>query len=72
MSSRTPYPPAGFNRDDAAEYLSVSVRTLDDIQATGNLIPKRLGARRVYLREDLEEFLRQLPDWERQAKSKST
>lgn len=65
MASRTPYPPAGFNRADAAEYLSVSARTLDDIQATGDLIPKKLGARRVYLREDLEEYLRGLPDWER-------
>jgi excisionase family DNA binding protein len=67
MSARTSYAPAGFNREDAADYLGISPRKLDEIQAAGELIAKQLGARRMFLREDLEQYLRDLPDWERRS-----
>lgn len=63
MSHRAFYPPAGFDRDAAAEYLSISPRKLDEVQAKGDLIPKKFGSRRIYRREDLEAFLLKLPDW---------
>lgn len=65
--SRPPvyYPPAGFDLDRAADYLSISVRALDELQRQGHIIPKKLGSRRVYLRKDLEDYLERLPDWER-------
>ena len=59
------YAPAAFDRDSAAAYLSISPRSLDELQAKGELIPKQLGAKRLYLRRDLEEFAERLPDWER-------
>lgn len=61
----THYPPAGFDLDRAADYLSISPRLLADLQRQGHLIPKKLGSKRLYLRKDLEEYLDQLPDWER-------
>lgn len=58
------YAPAAFDRDAAAAYLSISPRSLEDLQRQGHLIPKKLGSKRLYLRKDLEDFADQLPDWE--------
>jgi hypothetical protein len=57
------YAPTAFDREGAAHYLSISVRSLEELQRQGHLIPKKLGAKRLYLRTDLEEFAAQLPDW---------
>lgn len=58
------YLPRLLSREDAAAYLGgISVRKLDELQAQGRIIPKRLDGRRVYLRDDLDEFARALPDW---------
>lgn len=57
------YPPGGFPREDAAFYLGVSVRTLDDLQRQGLLIPKRLGSKRLFLKDELDRYLAALPDW---------
>jgi hypothetical protein len=64
MTTRAYYPPVLLDRERAADYLSVSPRKLDEIQAAGELIPKKHGSKRLYLREDLEEFAGRLPDWE--------
>lgn len=63
MSARLTFPPALLGRDDAAAYLAISVRKLDELQAQGRVIPKRLDGRRGYLRTDLDEFAAGLPDW---------
>ncbi len=65
MSTRLTYPPALLSREEAAAYLAgISTRKLDELQAQGRVIPKALDGRRGYLREDLDEFARSLPDWE--------
>ena len=64
VTIRAYYSPALFDRERAADYLSVSPRKLDEIQAAGELIPKKHGSKRLYLRKDLEEFADRLPDWE--------
>ena len=59
------FPPRLLSREDAAAYLGgISVRKLDELQAQGRIIPKALDGRRGYLRDDLDEFARGLPDWE--------
>ena len=62
-AARKPYPPRLLSREDAADYLSISARKLDELQAQGRVIPKALDGRRVYLRDDLDAFARALPDW---------
>lgn len=64
MSTRLTYPPILLGRDEAAAYLAISPRKLDELQAQTRLIPKALDGRRGYLRDDLDEFARNLPDWE--------
>ena len=64
MIIRVGYPPFLMTREEAAYYLCISTRTLDGLQAQSKIIPKRLGGKRGFLREDLEEFARSLPDWE--------
>ena len=50
-------PPALFSEDDAAAYLGVSKTKLRDEN-----IPRRIwGGRKLYLRDDLDDFARSLP-----------
>lgn len=63
MTARLSFPPALLGREDAAAYLAISVRKLDELQSQGRVIPKRLDGRRGYLRTDLDEFAAALPDW---------
>jgi hypothetical protein len=63
VNGRLAYPPILFNDEDAAYYLGISVTTLNRLQAAKHIIPKDLGGRRGFLRDDLEEFARNLPDW---------
>jgi len=58
------YPPILFPDEDAAEYIGVSVTKLNRLQAAGRIIPKAIDGKRGFLRDDLEEFARSLPDWE--------
>lgn len=58
------YPPILFTDDDAAAYIGVSVTKLNRLQAAGRIIPKAIDGKRGFLRDDLEEFARALPDWE--------
>jgi hypothetical protein len=65
VSARLTFVPVLLCREDAAAYLGdISTRKLDELQAQGRLIPKKLDGRRVYLRADLDEFGESLPDWE--------
>lgn len=56
--------PGLMSQDAAAYYLDVSVRTLNELQAQGRIIPKRIGSKRGFARADLDAFIEALPDWE--------
>ena len=58
------YPPGAFSKTEAAYYLGISVRTLDQLQAQGRIIPREVGAKRLFLKTDLDAWLDGLPDWE--------
>ena len=49
-----------FSREEAAEYLGVSTRTLDRIRADGRIAYVKLGGsggRIAYLRDDIDAFI---------------
>lgn len=65
MTTRLTFTPILLSHEEAAAYLGdISPRKLDELQAQGRIIPKALDGRRGYLRDDLDEFARSLPDWE--------
>ena len=64
MTARLSYPPALLRREDAAEYLGVSPRTLDELQQQARVIPVDLDGMKRFRREDLDEFARTRPDWQ--------
>lgn len=61
---RITYPPALLRHGEAAEYLGVSPRTLDEYQAKSLIIPVDLDGMKRWRRDDLDEFARTRPDWE--------
>lgn len=72
MTARLTFVPVLLCREDAAAYLGdISPRKLDELQAQGRLIPKKLDGRRGYLRADLDAFAEALPDWETRTKPES-
>lgn len=64
MSARLSYAPILMRDEDAAEYIGISVTKLNRLQAAGRIIPKAIDGKRGFLRDDLDEFARGLPDWE--------
>ena len=46
-----------LSRKDAAHYLSISTRLLDQLAADGKLTRAKIGAKSVFLIEDLDAFL---------------
>ena len=46
-----------LTRDEAAEYLGISLRTLDRLRAEGKTSFVRLGGKIAYLREDLDAYI---------------
>lgn len=64
MTARLTYTPILLRDEDAAEYIGVSVTKLNRLQAQGRIIPKAIDGKRGFLRDDLDEFARNLPDWE--------
>ena len=56
--------PALFAPEMAAAYLGVSPRKLAEYQAAGRIIPRDLDGRRMFHRDDLDQFAASLPDWE--------
>jgi excisionase family DNA binding protein len=51
-----------MNADQAAAFLSVSRATLYRLVRAGSVPSKALNGRTIFLREALQEYLRQLPD----------
>jgi excisionase family DNA binding protein len=49
---------------DAARYLGISMTVLDDLVHRSELIPRRLGGKRQFRREDLDAYIDRLPEWE--------
>jgi len=63
MAIRLPFAPALFSREDAAEYLGVSPRKLDEFQARAFIIPADLDGMKRFRRIDLDDLAANLPDW---------
>lgn len=59
---RIEFPPAVFTRELAAYYLSRSLREIDDLRKTGELIPVGDGKRVFFLKADLDRFAEKLPE----------
>ncbi len=70
MAARLTYPPALLRHGEAAEYLGVSPRTLDEWQARSLLIPVDVDGMKRWRRADLDEYALSRPDWEREAKAR--
>ena len=66
MNLNFTFPPGLMGQDAAAYYLGVGKSTLNELQAQGRLIPKKVGSKRGFARKDLDEFIDSLPDWEGQ------
>lgn len=49
-----------YTRREAADLLSISLRTIDFLIASGGLKSQRLGRRRLIARKSLEEFARRV------------
>ena len=64
MSARFAYAPILLPEAEAAHYLGISDTKLNRLQRQGRIIPKALDGKRGYLRDDLDEFARSLPDWQ--------
>jgi excisionase family DNA binding protein len=47
-----------YSREETSRLLSVSLRKIDSLIASGRLKTQRLGRRRLVLRDRLEEFAR--------------
>ena len=52
-----------FGTKAAARYLGVHEQTLRKLTAEGALPSRRLGSRRVYVLDDLDRFIADLPSW---------
>lgn len=63
MRSSLRYPPILLPYLDAAEYLGVSLAKLNELQAQRRIMPRALDGKREFLRDDLDEFARSLPEW---------
>lgn len=46
-----------FPRADAAYYLGISLRTLDQLKKDGKVVPTILAGRTVYDRHDLDSYV---------------
>ncbi|MCZ4069253.1 helix-turn-helix domain-containing protein [Microbacterium sp. H37-C3] len=59
---RLEFPPALFTRELAAYYLSMSLREIDDLRATGALIPTGSGKRIKFSKAELDRYVENLPE----------
>lgn len=50
--------PAALSRKEAAVYIGVSTRYLDQLAAKGELQRLKLGSKTIYLRDILDQFLK--------------
>jgi excisionase family DNA binding protein len=52
-----------FGTKAAAKYLGVHEQTLRKLTDLGQLAARKMGSRRVYALEDLDEYIESLPRW---------
>ncbi len=52
--------PEGFREKRAAQFVGVGIHLFRRLVRDGRIVPRLLGKTRIYLRADLEEFLRQI------------
>lgn len=64
MKATLAYPPFVLGATEAALYIGVSPRTLTQLQTLGHLIPQEIAGKRGFLREELETWARNQPEWE--------
>lgn len=64
MNASYSFTPGLLSQDAAAFYLNIGKSTLNELQAQGRLIPKKIGGKRGFARTDLDAFIASLPDWE--------
>lgn len=64
MNPSFSFAPGLMGQDAAAYYLGIGKSALNELQAQGRLIPKKIGSRRGFARADLDDFIAGLPDWE--------
>lgn len=62
LAPRIEFPPALFTRELAAYYLGKSVREIDDLRATGELIPHGTGKRITFKKTELDRYVDELPE----------
>lgn len=58
--TRIEFPPALFTRELAAYYLSKSMREVDDLRASGELIPVGDGKRITFTKTELDRYVSEL------------
>lgn len=59
---RIEFPPALFTRELAAYYIQGSLRDIDDLRASGELIPVGKGKWIKFRKEDLDRYVASLPE----------
>lgn len=60
--ARIEFPPALFTRELAAYYLQMSIRDVDDLRSTGELIAVGDAKRVKFRKEDLDRYVDQLKE----------
>lgn len=65
MPTTLTYPPAALRREDAALYIAVSPRKLDELQARSEIIPIDVDGMKRFRRSELDRYIDTRPDWER-------
>lgn len=68
MNIHVAFTPGLMGESAAAFYLDISTSKLNELQAQGRLIPKKLDGKRGFAKADLDQFIESLPDWERKKK----
>lgn len=63
MARAMNFAPVLFSPEDAAAYLNISVRKLDELQAKNEITPRDVHGKRGFHRDDLETFADELPEW---------
>lgn len=59
-----------FNKEQAAEILNISIRTLERLSSSGTLKPRKVGTRSLYHIDDLNRFAKNCPyDYEKALKN---
>jgi hypothetical protein len=62
MTAQFAFTPGLFTKDAAAFYLGKSTREIDELRATGDLIPVGNGKRVTFTRDELDRYISNLPE----------